>query len=91
LIKKVYALIHLLFTPPFGGAESASQQGGAGCDYHQFTNFSLHIRPKSNIQDPLYVVMYELARKLKISIPAVSKSVIRGEKLAKARQYALIE
>jgi len=32
-----------------------------------------------------------LARKLKISIPAVSKSVIRGEKLAKAGQYALIE
>jgi Mn-dependent DtxR family transcriptional regulator len=32
-----------------------------------------------------------LARKLKISIPAVSKSVIRGEKLAKAGKYALIE
>ena len=32
-----------------------------------------------------------LARKLKISIPAVSKSVIRGEKLVQARQYALIE
>ena len=28
---------------------------------------------------------------LKISVPAVSKSVIRGEKLAKAGKYALIK
>jgi len=32
-----------------------------------------------------------LGRKLKISVPAVSKSVIRGKKLAKAGKYALIE
>ena len=31
------------------------------------------------------------ARKLKISVPAVSQSVIRGEKLAKAGKYPLIE
>jgi hypothetical protein len=32
-----------------------------------------------------------LARKLQISVPAVSKSVIRSEKPAKAGKYALIE
>jgi len=32
-----------------------------------------------------------LGRKLKISVPAVSKLVIRGEKLAKAGKYELIE
>ena len=39
----------------------------------------------------LGITMSSLARKLKISIPAVSKSVIRGEKLAKAGKYVLIE
>ncbi len=39
----------------------------------------------------LGVTMSSLARKLQISVPAVSKSVIRGEKLAKAGKYALIE
>ena len=34
--------------------------------------------------------MSSLARKLKISVPAVSKSAIRGEKLAKARKYSLV-
>jgi hypothetical protein len=32
-----------------------------------------------------------LERKLQISVPAVSKTVIRGEKLAKAEKYVLIE
>jgi hypothetical protein len=32
-----------------------------------------------------------LGRKPKISVPAVSKSVIRDEKLAKAEKYTLIE
>jgi hypothetical protein len=31
-----------------------------------------------------------IALKLKISVPAVSKSAIRGEKLAKARKYSLV-
>jgi REP element-mobilizing transposase RayT len=39
----------------------------------------------------LGITMSSLARKLQISVPAVSKSVIRGEKLAKAGKYALIE
>ena len=34
--------------------------------------------------------MSSLARKLKISVPAVSKSAIRGEKLAKDRKYSLV-
>jgi len=32
-----------------------------------------------------------LARELQISVPAVSKSVIQGENMAKAGKYALIE
>jgi biotin operon repressor len=35
--------------------------------------------------------MASLARKLEISVTAVSKSVIRGEKMARARGYSLIE
>ena len=36
------------------------------------------------------IPMSSLARKLKISVSAVSKSAIRGEKLAKDRKYTLI-
>ncbi len=39
----------------------------------------------------LRITMSSLARKLKISVPAVSKSAIRGEKLAKDRKYMLVE
>jgi len=39
----------------------------------------------------LKITMSSLARKLKISVPAVSKSAIRGEKLAKDRKYMLLE
>jgi chromosomal replication initiation ATPase DnaA len=39
----------------------------------------------------LGVSMASLARKLEISVTAVSKSVIRGEKMARARGYSLIE
>jgi len=35
--------------------------------------------------------MSSLERKLQISVQAVSKSVIRGEKLAKAGKYTFIE
>ena len=38
----------------------------------------------------LGITMSSLARKLKISVPAVSKSAIRGEKLAKFRKYSLV-
>ena len=38
----------------------------------------------------LGITMSSLARKLKISVPAVSKSAIRGEKLAKDRKYSLV-
>ena len=38
----------------------------------------------------LGITMSSLARKLKISVPAVSKSAIRGEKLAKAKKYSLV-
>ena len=37
------------------------------------------------------ITMSSLARKLKISVPAVSKSTIRGKKLAKDRKYMLVE
>ena len=36
------------------------------------------------------ITMSPLARKLNISVPAVSKSTIRGEKLAKAGKYSLV-
>jgi putative transposase len=39
----------------------------------------------------LGVSMASLARKLKISVPAVSKSVIRGEEMARAGGYLLVE
>ena len=39
----------------------------------------------------LGVSMASLARKLEISVPAVSKSVIRGEEIARVRGYSLIE
>ncbi|MBT9438945.1 MAG: transposase [Desulfobacterales bacterium] len=39
----------------------------------------------------LRITMSSLARKLKISVPTVSKSAIRGEKLAKDRKYMLVE
>jgi putative transposase len=39
----------------------------------------------------LGISMTSLSRKLNISIPAVSKSVIRGENVAKSNQYFLIE
>jgi len=39
----------------------------------------------------LGITMSSLARKLKISVPAVSKSTIRGKKLAKDRKYMLVE
>ncbi len=39
----------------------------------------------------LGVSMASLARKLKISVPAVSKSVIRGEEMARAGGYSLVE
>ena len=39
----------------------------------------------------LGVSMASLARKLKISVPAVSKSVIRGEEMARAEGYTLVE
>ena len=35
--------------------------------------------------------MASLARKLKISVPAVSKSVVRGEEMARAGGYSLVE
>jgi len=38
----------------------------------------------------LGITMPSLARKLKISVPAVSKSAMRGEKLAKDRKYSLV-
>jgi len=34
--------------------------------------------------------MSSLARKLKISVPAVSKSAMKGEKPAKDRKYLLV-
>jgi REP element-mobilizing transposase RayT len=39
----------------------------------------------------LGISMASLSRKLNISIPAVSQSVIRGENIAKSNQYVLIE
>ena len=39
----------------------------------------------------LGITMSSLARKLNISVPAVSKSAIRGRKLAKDRKYMLVE
>ena len=38
----------------------------------------------------LGITMSSLAHKLKISVPAVSKSAMRGEKLAKDRKYSLV-
>ncbi len=38
----------------------------------------------------LGITMSSLAQKLKISVPSVSKSAIRGEKLAKDRKYSLV-
>lgn len=39
----------------------------------------------------LGISMASLSRKLNISIPAISQSVIRGENIAKSNQYVLIE
>jgi hypothetical protein len=39
----------------------------------------------------LGISMASLSRKLNLSIPAVSQSVIRGENIAKKNQYVLIE
>ncbi len=39
----------------------------------------------------LGISMSSLARKLKISLPAISQSVARGEKLARRNQYLLVE
>ena len=37
----------------------------------------------------LGITMSSLAHKLKLSVPVVSKSAMRGEKLAKDRKYSL--
>jgi len=47
--------------------------------------------PRKTQIDELGITISSLARKLQLSVPAVSKSVIRGEKPAKAGKYALIE
>ena len=39
----------------------------------------------------LGISMASLSRKLNISLPDVSQSVIRGENIAKSNQYVLIE
>ena len=39
----------------------------------------------------LGISMALLSRNLNISIPAVSKSVVRGEKIAKEMNYTLVE
>jgi len=56
----------------------------------------LTAKRKNNWQDTDKVLgmfgenFVESVLKLKISVPAVSKSAIRGEKLAKDRKYSLV-
>jgi len=56
---------------------------------HQYCGHSVLMAKRKAVRE-LGITMSFLARNLKISVPAVSKSAIRGEKLAKARKDSLV-